>query len=520
MRRLAAGLSVVVTTFAVVAGGGSLILANSSSALPSHGAPQHRVRVITFGPNLIDNPGFSHGREGWIASKSATAYGRIVAPGLGGNGRAIRLSTQRGGVAHVLDRRHGDVAALRGQRYQARVHVRTNEPGSTVVLRVRQWHDGRLSGVDRVRVHLNSRKWRVVSVPMRVICAHARLQVGVVAPRLMGSRHIVVDKVMLRRMHVRFLTIGGSDPSPTATDPGSPTPDPTSASPTPDPTSASPTPDPTTHSPTPSPTPPAGGSSTLFGASVYQNGLTWPDALTRSNGWYGGMDVVRVYYTGMPDQWPGRAGSVGGPISVSFKDSPARVLSGQDDAFFKNWFASAPRDRQIWWTYWHEPEDDIEAGRFTAADYRAAWAHLADLANQAGNPNLHATLILMCWTLNPASHRNFADYFPGTGTIDVLGWDCYNRSADKGVYTDPGTVFGPLVAKSNEVGLPFAIGEFGSVLAPGDNGSGRAQWLSDCASYLSRQNAVFVTYFDSVIGADYRLLDTPSRTMWRSVVTG
>jgi hypothetical protein len=233
------------------------------------------------------------------------------------------------------------------------------------------------------------------------------------------------------------------------------------------------------------------------------------------------MDVVRVYYPGMPESWPGRAGAVNGPISVSFKDAPSRVLSGQDDAFFTNWFASAPRDRQIWWTYWHEPEDDIEAGKFSAADYRAAWVHLNELADKAGNPDLHSTLILMCWSLNPLSHRNFDDYFPGKATIDVLGWDCYNRSAGKGTYTAPADVFGPLVAKSNAIGLPFAIGEFGSVLATNDgSGAGRAQWLADCAKYFTSRGAVFVTYFDSVIGADYRLLDTPSRTMWRQVVTG
>jgi len=526
MRRLAAGLTAVVTTFAAVAGGGALLLAGSSSALPTHGSGQHRViRVVSYGPNLIDNPGFAQGRRGWQASKSARAFGRIVAPGLGGAGLALRLSTRAGGVAHVVDRRHGDVVASRGQRYQARVHLRTNQPSSSVVFRVRQWHRGQLAGVDRLRVHLATRGWHVATLHVRVISAHARLQVGVLAPRLRGARHVFVDRVMLRRIHVHHLTVGGPKPSPTPTlsDTGKPTPTPDPTTPTPDPTSATPTPDPTTPTPDPTtatPTPPAPGSATLFGASVYQNGLTWSQALTRSNDWYGGMDVVRVYYTGMPDPWPGRAGAVGGPVSVSFKDSPTRVLSGQDDAFFRNWFASAPRDREIWWTYWHEPEDDIEAGSFTAADYRAAWVHLADLAAQAGNPHLHSTLILMCWSLNPLSHRNFADYFPGTGTIDVLGWDCYNRQATKGVYSSPSDIFAPLVAKSEAVGLPFAIGEFGSILATGDNGAGRAQWLADSATYFADHHAAFVTYFDSVIGGDYRLLDTPSRTMWRSVVTG
>jgi hypothetical protein len=523
MRRLATGLSAVVAAFAMVVGGGSVFLANSSSAHPSLAA-SHRVRVVTYGPNLLDNPGFAHGRRGWWTSENRSARARIVAPGLGGSGKALRLSARAGSVAHVADQRSKDVGGHRDQRFQARVHVRSNNPHGTVVLRVRQWQRGHLVGVDQVRVHLRQPQWRAITVRSRVQTAHARLQVCVVTPQRGAQRSVVVDRVMLRRVRVHFVTVGGTGPTPSqtsttpVTDPTTPVADPTT--PVPDPTT--PVADPTTPVPDPTQTtqPPATGS-TLYGASVYQDGLTWPQALSRSNAWYGGMHVVRVYYSGMPDNWPGRAGAANAPVSVSFKDAPSRVLSGQDDAFFTNWFATAPRDRQIWWTYWHEPEDDIEAGKFTAADYRAAWVHLKQLADEAGNPNLHSTLILMCWSLNPLSHRSFDDYFPGKGTIDVLGWDCYNRSAGKGTYTAPADVFGPLVAKSDAIGLPFAIGEFGSVLATNDaNGAGRAQWLADSAKYFTSHNAVFVTYFDSVIGADYRLLDAASRSAWRQVVTG
>jgi hypothetical protein len=521
MRRLATAFSAVVATFAVVVGGGSLLLAGPSSAHPTANG-SHRVRVLTYGPNLLDNPGFAQGRHGWWTSENRKARARIVAPGLGGSGKALRLSARAGSVAHVVDQPQKAAIGHRGQRFQARVHVRSAGAQGTVVLRVRQWDQGHLVGIDQVRVHLRQPHWRVVTLQSRVVTDHARLQVCVVTPQRKAARSVLVDRVMLRHVHIHVITVGGGSPTPSQssttpmTGPTTPVADPTT--PVADPTT--PVADPTTPIADPTTPPPATGS-TLYGASVYQDGLSWSQALSRSNDWYGGMDVVRVYYTGLPDAWPGRAGAVNGPISVSFKDTPSRVLSGQDDAFFTNWFATAPRDRQIWWTYWHEPEDDIEAGKFTAADYRAAWVHLKELADKAANPKLHSTLILMCWSLNPLSHRNFDDYFPGKGTIDVLGWDCYNRSAGKGTYTAPSDVFGPLVAKSNALGLPFAIGEFGSVLATNDaSGAGRAQWLADCAQYFTSHGAVFVTYFDSVIGADYRLLDTPSRSMWRQVVSG
>ena len=91
----------------------------------------------------------------------------------------------------------------------------------------------------------------------------------------------------------------------------------------------------------------------------------------------------------------------------------------------------------MYWTYYHEPEDNIEAGAFTAAQYRAAWQRISSLALRANNPRLHATLILMCYTLTPASGRSFADYYPGDAYIDVLAWDCYNQVWAKGQYIAP-----------------------------------------------------------------------------------
>ena len=71
----------------------------------------------------------------------------------------------------------------------------------------------------------------------------------------------------------------------------------------------------------------------------------WP---TR-NAAYGGMEVVRVFYPGLPSKWPGRAGEVGGSVVVSFKANPSDVLAGRHDAYLAEWFRTAPRDRDIWW---------------------------------------------------------------------------------------------------------------------------------------------------------------------------
>ena len=103
---------------------------------------------------------------------------------------------------------------------------------------------------------------------------------------------------------------------------------------------------------------------------------------------------------------------------VSFKDDPVAVASGADDAYLSSLVRHRPADRVTWWTYFHEPENDVEAGAFTAAQFRAAFRHVAALAQAPATPTLHATLILMGWTAVTPT-RNFADYYPGT-----TSWTC------------------------------------------------------------------------------------------------
>jgi len=118
---------------------------------------------------------------------------------------------------------------------------------------------------------------------------------------------------------------------------------------------------------------------------------------------------VRYFNPGAPAAWPGNAGAVNRTVIVSFKLNPSDILSGAEDSRMKTWFANAPRDRDVYWSYYHEPEDQIADGDFSAADYRSAWRHLKSLANQAHNPRLYSTLILMQWTLNPQANRNWQD---------------------------------------------------------------------------------------------------------------
>jgi hypothetical protein len=263
--------------------------------------------------------------------------------------------------------------------------------------------------------------------------------------------------------------------------------------------------------------PSAAADRTLCGASLDLNpGETFQHALVRKDGEYGGLETVRLFYDGVPPAWPGNPDTGRRPPIISFKLPPKDVLAGKYDDSMTRWFASAPRDRSVYWIYYHEPEDNITSGEFTAADYRAAWRHLRTMADKAGNSRLRSTLVLMGWTLDPASKRTWRDYYPGRDVIQVLGWNLYNLGAKKGRYDDPTAMYNRVVVTSQAERLPFGIAETGSHLVAGDNGSRRAAWLRATNAYLTQHKALWVVYFDlNWESGDYRLTDPQGRTAWR-----
>ena len=257
---------------------------------------------------------------------------------------------------------------------------------------------------------------------------------------------------------------------------------------------------------------------TLFGTTAPRTGTqTLKSAVDNQRTKYGNLGVVRLYYSGFPDSWAKITPAVSGtPVSVSFKIDPADVLAGTYDTQLLTWFSTAPTDTATYWTYYHEPEDNISAGQFTAAQFRDAFNHVSDLSSQAAaatGAQLHPTLVLMCWTLSKASHRTWTDYYPAAGT-EILGWDCYNGGGKKGNYQPASGLLDRAIAVSASVSKPWALPELGSLLVPRDDGTGRAAWIDDVTSYASAHDATFVTYFDSNIGTEYRLTDQPSSDAW------
>jgi hypothetical protein len=256
----------------------------------------------------------------------------------------------------------------------------------------------------------------------------------------------------------------------------------------------------------------------LFGTTVFENrGESYGAAYRRVSSQYGGkLDVVRMFFPKLPASWANIQADVGStPLVVSFRADPAAVIAGRYDSELRQWFAQAPTGRTTWWSYWHEPENDS----VSTTQYRKAWAHIRGLADSARNSQLRATLILMCWTLDSKSGRNWRNYYAGDNVIQVLAFDCYNTGRKNGVYRDPAKILAPVQATAASVGKPWGIAELGSTVVNSDGGEqGRAAWLRAYADQVQQRGGLFATYFDSSVGFDYRLLDQASRNAWKSVV--
>ncbi|WP_068256495.1 hypothetical protein [Janibacter corallicola] len=270
-------------------------------------------------------------------------------------------------------------------------------------------------------------------------------------------------------------------------------------------------------------TPAASGQQTLFGANASTQGQTLAEGIATIDRLFGPVSVVRHFSPGLPFAWNSRKAELldGRTLVVSFKVNPKRITSGSLDSFFRKWFATAPEDQTIYWSYFHEPEDNIRAGEFTAAQYRAAWRHLDRLADKQHKPNMSSTLILTEWTMDPLAKRDYHAFDAGHDVVDAIAFDAYNGVWDpqRDYYERPRVLLGNIVRAMERDGRPWGIAEIGSRVVPGDDGTGRAKWLTDIGRYARSHDALFVTYFHTSARSDWRLKDSHSRAAWRTLVS-
>jgi hypothetical protein len=281
------------------------------------------------------------------------------------------------------------------------------------------------------------------------------------------------------------------------------------------------------------------GYHTLFGASA-RSGAVLEDADAR----FGPLDIIRIFVpTGRPPAWntsdprlPANNGNR--PVYISFKfaesaaEAARQVLSGEHDAYMSNWFATAPSNVDVYWGFYHEPEENFNTTTLQE-QYRAAYQHLDRLANsaQAANPRLHTAWTLMSYSheikMDGTFRRNVENWYPGTDVVDVQAWDNYDYFSDATCEYGPISEYEqrrPVRQFALSKGDRYAIAEIGAPVVTCPNGAssltGRPQWLRDVGQWY-RGKAEFVSYWlgDPATQTFY-LDDAPSAAAWDDVVDG
>lgn len=261
-----------------------------------------------------------------------------------------------------------------------------------------------------------------------------------------------------------------------------------------------------------------------FGLSLSTVGLSFRDAIAQQRRNFGNLPALRVFDSGIPPEnaWSRRRPELTKHTQVvtSFRMPPAQVIAGQYDAQLTHFFKTAPSHHRVFYSYYHEPEPLIAAGVFSAAQYRQAWRHIATLAASTCKKNLYPTLILTGYTSCSCSRRNIGDYYPGKKYISVMAWDPYNSVNSRPTsYAPPKYIFGDAVKVAKRFHKPWGVAETGSALTASDpTGAQRAKWLTKVGRFTTKHHAAFVTYFDSTVGQDFRLLDQPSIRAWRALM--
>lgn len=274
----------------------------------------------------------------------------------------------------------------------------------------------------------------------------------------------------------------------------------------------------------------------LFGG--YTSDPSWYDAAI------GPVQIYRSYDRGFSwatwQETPAYRAHGDAPEDYSFNLPPVALAAGAYDAELATFIASTPKD--IILTDYHEPEQEVDKGLFTPAQFRAAIAHLAVLVharNAADGGHRRVSVILMSDTVlgfkgrdamrlwpgrDPATGRNYADLIsfdtyelphatgtPGVpaGFTDGLGWEPAQALLD------------PSIAFAQRVGSPWMVSEFG-LLEDVFHSDRRAQEITDFVNYARLHGAVAVEYWDAIgPRADWRLRNGASSVAaWRALVDG
>jgi len=189
-----------------------------------------------------------------------------------------------------------------------------------------------------------------------------------------------------------------------------------------------------------------------------------------------------------------KADAAAGRLSwISFKvPSVSSMAAGNATA----WIDPILRDLEaigapVWVSFFHEPEDNIAGGEFTAAQWRQIQLQVRERMDALDTKNIALGGCLMWWTFDSRSGRNPEDYYPGPDVFDFMGSDHYIENA--AATTISNAAYGRFVSWCKSKGLAPAFGELGN---RGDDAAAAAE-LKAFYERCITDHVVGIAYFDS-----------------------
>lgn len=201
--------------------------------------------------------------------------------------------------------------------------------------------------------------------------------------------------------------------------------------------------------------------------------------------------VSRVFWEGMSQDWgqePQHQWFPAGKWAVSCtKTVTPSLLKSRLDAI--------PTDdlkKILAFCHTHEPENPDKG--LTPAQHRANQEAASPIIRGKG---LRAASCLMGWTLDPDSGRNWRDWI-SPDAVDVLYWDRYNGGQKKQppIYQTPEKMLAPILAASQELGLPWGLWETGTNQFGDD--LERVRWAEDLRALIEKEGGECAIWYDRV----------------------
>jgi len=172
------------------------------AAAPTTMPPAGMTQMAMGGRNLIANPGFETGLDGWRSLGGATLSRTATAKEGGFSASFAAGSSSSPGISFPSATR-----TVAKKSYSGTVWVYPTSPGTLIELRLVEYQNGKRLAVDTVGEQLNSAQWQPVQVVHLAHHPGDTLGIEVLAPGLPVGSPVLVDDAQIQLKPGSFMSV-------------------------------------------------------------------------------------------------------------------------------------------------------------------------------------------------------------------------------------------------------------------------------------------------------------------------